>query len=87
MLITIRGLADIQGAADIVHPVYFFFGLQPGGDLCRRTLPHPIDKHVSLGIKKNGTPDRIRPEIVIAQPPQGRLQPADDDRNTGEELA
>ena len=59
--------------------------LQPQGYLPERALAHSINEQIGRRICQNGAAHCIRPIIVVGEPPQTGLDPAQDDGHAGKE--
>ena len=54
-------------------------GGQPPDGLRHLQLAHAVNQKIRPGLLQNGRVDRVVPVIVVGEPPQRRLQPADHD--------
>ena len=62
-----------------------FPGGEAAGDRDHLALAHAEDEEVGRGVGEDGLPDRIRPVVVVGEPPEARLDTADYDRGPREE--
>src|SRR5437660_852367 len=72
--------ASLREAADVLAVG------QPPGDLEDRLLAHAVDEDVTGAVDQDRMPHPIAPVVVVGEPPQRRLDAADDDRHIRKEL-
>ncbi len=75
----------VGGAGDVGEGVYALPGGEPVRDGDHLPFAHAEDEEVGGGVGKDGLPDRVGPVVVVGEPPEARLDPADDDRRPREE--
>jgi hypothetical protein len=68
---------DVADAAEILDAAASH---QPLGQRDDRLFRHAIHEDIRLGVKEDGTPDTVRPEVIVGNPPQAGLDAAQDDR-------
>ena len=62
------------------HRHYIHAAIQRLCNFQNAVLSHPIRDEIRTGIEQDRTLHLIRPVIIVRQPPQARLDPAEDDR-------
>ena len=78
---------DTGGAPHVRDLRHRRFGRQTAGDLHRGALPHAVHQQVGGRVKQDGAAHLVLPVVIVGEPPQRRLQPADDDGRIGKRLS
>ena len=74
-----HGPADVPDRADVLARV------QPLRDRDHLPLARAVDQEVGRRVREDRGADRVRPVVVVGEPPEGGLDPAEHDRDPGEE--
>ena len=67
------------GAPHVPNGPHRRAGGQPGGNLSGGALPHAVHQQVRLTVQQDAPAHLVLPVVIVGEPPQGGLQPADDD--------
>ena len=70
---------DIGG----IHKVRRAGRIQTAGDIQYRGFPHAVHDQIQPGVRQKRLAQAVRPEVIMADAPQGRLYAPRNDRQTG----